>query len=455
MIGSESNVVQYLILTQQPATQYDIPFRYWNHDEISVVITTDTGDQTIDDTLYTVSSPNDTGILKFSSGYTFPLGATRLTIVRGLEIDQQTDFRNGDTFDAEILESTLDRMIACIQQLKNASDRSLKIAVTDDIDELVIPNQSARSLMLLGFDAEGNVITVLTSDIEQKLADALAAEESTINALSSANQAAYKATEQANRACMSKDKANEFAGYSFRAAKEAQRFLLSGQESAELSRGAARDATDQANSARLALEEITIAKGVILQAIEDATNAGLMTVVAEAEKLSELLEGIAYRIKYSEENARNYAGYAKAAAESVTQIALRVQDSVNTAIGAARDATDEAASALESCTSAQASAISTAQDKIIVTASKESANTSEIAALNSRIAAQGARDAALTALANMKNTYEEAQALYEQMQAVAKQVSIPTVLINGVLYTQETYSKRGRVFKKLTPVTGD
>ena len=183
MISSISSKERYTILSPTPVgSGYAIPFKYWENTQIKVkVVTTDGVESTVASSDYTVTSPGDTGTLTFGGAYTFPADAASLAIYRTVEFEQQTDFRNGDILDAEVLERVVDSAIAQIQQLDERVKRALVIPLSDPDATLEIPSSQVRGNMLLGFDATGNLITILTTDIDQKLAAALSAEDSVLS----------------------------------------------------------------------------------------------------------------------------------------------------------------------------------------------------------------------------------------------------------------------------------
>jgi hypothetical protein len=192
MIGATVNKVRYSVLSITPLASYDIPFRYWSADEIDVlIVNSEGGVSTISASNFTVTAPGETGTLSFDEMYSFPAGTESMTIVRVIDILQQSDYRNGDVLDADMLEQSLDKLTAILQQVDESIQRVVMIPVTDPASDLVIPSVEVRKNMLLGFDADGNIVPVLTTDIEQKLADALAAEE---NAITQANNAASSAS---------------------------------------------------------------------------------------------------------------------------------------------------------------------------------------------------------------------------------------------------------------------
>lgn len=181
MIGNVINKVRYSVLSPTPLQKYDIPFKFWDASQISLRLTSDDGTETSVDVLdYTVSTPGDTGEISFDGGYVFPANTAILTIFRTITIEQLTDYRNGDVLDAEVLEKSFDTTIAMIQQVNERLDRTVRIPISDPSVVLEMPSALIRANMLLGFDAAGNIIPILTSDIEQKLSQALAAENSVL-----------------------------------------------------------------------------------------------------------------------------------------------------------------------------------------------------------------------------------------------------------------------------------
>jgi len=183
MIGNISSKARYAILSTTPVgSGYAIPFKYWEGAQLQAKLVSTTGiETTIDSTNYSVTTPSDSGTLTFAGGYVFPDNAAVLTIYRTLDFEQQTDFRNGDILDAEVLERVVDATIAQIQQLDERVKRALVIPLSDPDATLEIPSSQVRGNMLLGFDSTGELITILTTDIEQKLTQALNAEESVLS----------------------------------------------------------------------------------------------------------------------------------------------------------------------------------------------------------------------------------------------------------------------------------
>lgn len=160
MITNTINVVRYLV----SGTSYAITYGYWDKDEIKVYLTK--ADNTLQelelDTDYTLTTANGTSgtLTKVSDWGT----ATKITILREVEITQKKDLVNGQTIDAESIEDALDHAIAAIQQIQEENSRSLKTAVDEEGLDIVFPNTEARkgtgSGTVICFDSTGKTIVL-------------------------------------------------------------------------------------------------------------------------------------------------------------------------------------------------------------------------------------------------------------------------------------------------------
>lgn len=161
MLTYITNARRYAINTAYIPQTFVIPFPYWDHNEIKVFLTIDEAAegglvelQEGED--YSLSAPNGSnGTLTRESEW---IDGVRLTILRVRPLKQTTDFRNGDVIDADVLEHTLDTIVAQIQQLDEARQRAMTVPVDEDGtgEGFVIPSKSERAGMLLCFDSTGN-----------------------------------------------------------------------------------------------------------------------------------------------------------------------------------------------------------------------------------------------------------------------------------------------------------
>ena len=83
----------------------------------------------------------------------------KVTLTGGLAYTQPTDLPNLSPWFPEVVEDALDRAEIQIQQLKEITDRSIKISVSDT-PLTPLPSAPGRANMLIGFDALGNVTVV-------------------------------------------------------------------------------------------------------------------------------------------------------------------------------------------------------------------------------------------------------------------------------------------------------
>lgn len=97
-------------------------------------------------THYTVSGAGDasggnvTTVATYSNAYT-------LVIRRVLDLVQETDYIEGDSFPANSHEDALDRLVMLAQQLSEELGRALKLAVTSSYSDLEIPDPEEGKLL--------------------------------------------------------------------------------------------------------------------------------------------------------------------------------------------------------------------------------------------------------------------------------------------------------------------
>ena len=111
-------------------------------------------------THYTVSgagSPNGGNVTVVSA----PGAGVEVTILRRVADIQQTDYREFDSFPAEVHENALDRRTIVSQQQQEAIDRSLKFPLAEqNTPSPELPDKATRAGTTLGFDNEGRLIPV-------------------------------------------------------------------------------------------------------------------------------------------------------------------------------------------------------------------------------------------------------------------------------------------------------
>jgi hypothetical protein len=161
MITSASRVVQYALAYPFDST-YVIDFKFWTTPQIHAVLSFDDGTADLPlviTTDYTLSAPGDTGTLTKVSDWDHE--AVRLTIYRELDLEQETDYRNGEAVDLDLLEKDFDYAVARDQQIAETISRSFRAPITDEPADNELPGEVERASKFLAFDASGTPIAAV------------------------------------------------------------------------------------------------------------------------------------------------------------------------------------------------------------------------------------------------------------------------------------------------------
>ncbi len=138
---------------------YGITFAYWQKAQIHAVLSFPVGtdDQPLVlDTDYSLTNPGATGTLTKLSDWNH--AAIRLTIYRELNLDQPTDYRNGEAVDMDLLEQDFDLTVARDQQLQEEIERIGLIPITDEDTPGNLPAFAGRASKIAAWDALGKWI---------------------------------------------------------------------------------------------------------------------------------------------------------------------------------------------------------------------------------------------------------------------------------------------------------
>ncbi len=145
---------------------YEIPFRIFSISDINVSLSLTDGTNPVLESGWSLFVPsNETGIPKvlFNSDYTFPENVSKLVIERYVPPEQAVDLRNGDMFDAEVIEESFDKLTAITQQLTEIASRSFKLPVSESPTDLVFPGPSERAGKIIGFGDDGNEVVMYSN----------------------------------------------------------------------------------------------------------------------------------------------------------------------------------------------------------------------------------------------------------------------------------------------------
>lgn len=138
---------------------YTYDFKIYEDDDIDVI----TSDSSLSETTlvlntdYTVSGAGDTG----GGTVTLITGATCasnyiLTLLRNIDITQDTDFSDGSTLTAAGIEAPPDKSRIIDQQLKESISRSLKLPKSSTLSDVDVPVSASRSI---GWNSAGTALT--------------------------------------------------------------------------------------------------------------------------------------------------------------------------------------------------------------------------------------------------------------------------------------------------------
>ena len=155
-------------------TTFTYTFRILEDDDLYVSVVDAAGTETILslDVDYTVTGAGDDsgGTVVLSSGTLCPTGST-LTIMRNMDLLQETDYVDGDAFSAESFEDAADKSIMIVQQLDERLDRSVCAPkFSNDSLEIDAAEWMARENKTIGFDVDGD-IALLPSTITAAVAE--------------------------------------------------------------------------------------------------------------------------------------------------------------------------------------------------------------------------------------------------------------------------------------------
>ena len=107
---------------------------------------------------------------EFGAGGSITLGAGAsandiIVIIRDISVERTTDFPNSGAFDITSLNTQLDTLTSIVADVKTQTDRSVKLLDTDTVSATVtLPAKATRQSKILGFDANGNIETTVSSD---------------------------------------------------------------------------------------------------------------------------------------------------------------------------------------------------------------------------------------------------------------------------------------------------
>lgn len=136
-------------------TAYTYPFEILEDDDLLAIKASSSGVETtlVLNTDYTVAGAGSTtggtvtltAASKCASGYT-------LTLLRNIELTQETDYVDGEAFSAESIENAFDKMALIQQQQAERIDRSLKLKKSSTLTDIDVPSGAGK---VIGWNSAG------------------------------------------------------------------------------------------------------------------------------------------------------------------------------------------------------------------------------------------------------------------------------------------------------------
>lgn len=429
MVSGESmpKVVYDISESSTPlSTGYALTFIVGKQSELKAYITGANGDTVIDSANYTLSSDAEgvvATLLTFATAYTFPEGATRLTLTREVEITQDINLSNGERINADTLEEGLDNNCRISLMLAERLKRTVKMSISEEEEAPTFPGAKDRAGKILAFDENGNFDPVLTSDVEQKLAEALAAEEATLgyktDAANSAATATTKAKEAANSAAtalLAKESASTSVANCMQLAQSAQYCQTKAEEAKS---GAETAQTAAANSATEAAKQEKLAEEAALLASDKEASAE--THAEFCVQLKDDTNTLKTEAEASALNAAQSASEAKETKAAMDTAIETAKTDINSTITQAKsDITTLKDAASSSATAAATSATNAA--------------TSEANASTSEANAKTYKENAESSASSAETSKTETATLKAEVESIVGNVAAFTVESDGMVY---------------------
>lgn len=158
-VSSETSKVTYL--GDGDTAQFAIPFYFLANGEVKVVHKDASGLEAtwLEGTHYEITGAGlaDGGMLSVETtptDYT-PDAGERLIIKRDLDFVQETDYPEGGQFPAVAHERALDRLVMLCQQLDEEISRTLRLAESSSVANLVVPEPAAGKALVWNGDETG------------------------------------------------------------------------------------------------------------------------------------------------------------------------------------------------------------------------------------------------------------------------------------------------------------
>ena len=151
-VSTTANKIQYD--GDDLSVAFSAPFLFFDEAHLVVILTSAAGVDALQSltTHYTVSGEGDPAGGTVTM-VTAPATSEVLTIKREVPLTQPTDYVNPNKIDLEVLEQDLDENVMMAQQLKEITDRSIKLGEASELGEQILPDPNPD--FYLGWNSGG------------------------------------------------------------------------------------------------------------------------------------------------------------------------------------------------------------------------------------------------------------------------------------------------------------
>jgi parallel beta-helix repeat protein len=140
-------------------TAYTYPFEILEDDDLLAIKASSSGVETtlVLNTDYTVAGAGSTtgGTVTLTAASTCASGYT-LTLLRNIELTQETDYVDGEAFSAESLENAIDRTMLIQQQQQEELNRSMRVQKSSTLTDLTVTPTAGKAI---GFNSAATGLT--------------------------------------------------------------------------------------------------------------------------------------------------------------------------------------------------------------------------------------------------------------------------------------------------------
>ena len=194
-IASNKNTPRNTYTATGGQTAFTIGFEFFKVEDVKVyrngsLLTYNASPSSVSQYKITGTASASDDAYEFGSGGTVTLGAgatadDSIVIIRDIVLERTSDFPTTGAFDITALNTQLDTITSMLSDLKQQSDRSVKLLDTDTVSSTItLPAKTTRQSKMLGFDANGNIETTVSSDGLATLSG-IASDISTVASISS------------------------------------------------------------------------------------------------------------------------------------------------------------------------------------------------------------------------------------------------------------------------------